>query len=107
MLVAPREFAPTGQLYCQFQVFGAARAGVVAPRVEASYELRRAGGDVIREGTPSPIAPSPDGRLLRLLAVPLEGMQEGDYNLLLRVEDKANGETREQVEPLRIKAGTG
>jgi hypothetical protein len=107
VLIAHREFAPAGQLYCQFQVFGAARAGVVAPRVEESYELRRAGGDVIREGAPSPIAPSPDGRLLRLLTVPLEGMPEGDYNLLLRVEDKANGETREQVEPLRIKARTG
>jgi VWFA-related protein len=107
VLIAHREFAPAGQLYCQFQVFGAARGGVTAPRVEASYELRRAGGDVIREAAPTPIAPSPDGRLLRLLAVPLEGMPEGDYNLLLRVEDKASGERREQVEPLRIKGRTG
>ncbi len=102
VLLARREFAPEGRLYCQFQVFGAASPLGAAPQVEASYELRRANGDVVRRGTPSLIAPSADGRLVRLLGLPMDALAEGDYELVLRIEDKATGETRERVEPLRL-----
>jgi hypothetical protein len=44
---------------------------------------------------------------VRLLGVPLEGMEEGDYELVLRVQDNATGEARETVEPLRISARAG
>jgi hypothetical protein len=97
-----REFAPSGQLYCQFQVFGAG-AGA-APHIEATYALRRSTGEVVRQGLPSLIAPGPDGRLVRLLGLPLDGMAEGDYELLLTIEDKATGEKRERVESLRLTA---
>jgi len=44
---------------------------------------------------------------VRLLALSVEGMAAGDYELVLRVEDKATGETRERVEPLRILPASG
>jgi VWFA-related protein len=104
VLVAHRQFA-AGRLYCQFQVFGAG-AGP-NPGILASYELRHAGGDVVRQSPATPIAPSPDGRLVRLLALGLDDLVPGDYELVLRVEDRSTGETRERVEPLRIAARTG
>jgi VWFA-related protein len=100
VLVAHREFPPEGRLYCQFEVFGAAARDGTAPLVEASYELRRRRGDVVRRGEPSLVSPTADGRLVRLLVLALDGMAPGDYELVLRVEDKATGERREQIEPL-------
>ena len=108
VLLVRREFPPTNVLYCQFQVFGAATSAESAmPRVEASYELRHRGGAALRRGAPSLIAPGAEGDLVRLLGLPLEGMEEGDYELVLRVEDKATGEARERVEPLRLSARAG
>ena len=75
--------------------------------MEASYELRRADGDVVRQGAQSPIARSADGRLVRLLAFTLDGMAAGDYELVLRVLDKATGQTQERSEPLRIAPRAG
>jgi hypothetical protein len=104
VLVAHRQFA-AGRLYCQFQVFGAGTGP--NPGVLASYELRHAGGDVVRQSEATPITPSPDGRLVRLLALILDDIAQGDYELVLRVENKATGETRERVETLRIAARAG
>jgi VWFA-related protein len=102
VLVAHREFLSAEPLYCQFEIFGAAPRRGAEPQVEASYELRRSNGDVVRRGEPSVVAPSADGRLLRLLALALDGIAQGDYELVLRVKDKATGETQERIEPLRV-----
>jgi hypothetical protein len=75
--------------------------------VEASYELRRADGDVVLKGAQSPIARSVDGRLVRVLAITLAGMAAGDYELVLHVLDKATGQTQERSEPLRITPRAG
>jgi VWFA-related protein len=99
-IVAHRDFA-AGQVYCQFQVFG---AKATSQGVLASYELRHRNGDAVRQGPATPITPSPDGRLVRLLALGLDNLAPGDYELVLRIEDKTTGETRERVEPLRITA---
>jgi VWFA-related protein len=107
ILVAHREFAPGDQLYCQFEVFGAARRDGAAPDVEASYELRRENGEVVRRGEPSVVTATPDGRLLRLHSLPLGGIAQGSYELVLRVQDKATGETRERIEALRITPHAG
>jgi VWFA-related protein len=107
ILVAHREFPSGDRLYCWFEVFGAAPRTGTGPRVEASYELRRRDGEVMRRGEPSLVSPSADGRLLRLLALPLDGIVQGDYELVLRVEDKATGQTRERIEPLRITHRSG
>jgi hypothetical protein len=107
ILVAHREFFASDPLYCQFEVFGVAALNGAGPIVQASYELRRRNGDVVRRSEPSPVSPSADGRLLRLVAMTLDGIPEGDYELVVRVEDKATGETRERIEPLRISRRAG
>ncbi|HEY2942049.1 MAG TPA: VWA domain-containing protein [Vicinamibacteria bacterium] len=107
VLVAHREFPSGDRLYCQFEVFGAARRRGAGPQVEASYELRRRDGDVVRRSEPSLVSPSADGRLLRLLALPLDGIAQGDYELVLRIEDKATGQSQERIEPLRVTGRAG
>jgi hypothetical protein len=107
ILVAHREFFASDPLYCQFEVFGVAERRGAGPTVQASYELRRRNGDVVRRSEPSLVSPSADGRLLRLVAMTLDGIPEGDYELVVRVEDKATGETRERIEPLRISRRAG
>jgi hypothetical protein len=102
ILVAHRDFFASDPLYCQFEVFGVTGRNGAGPTVQASYELRRRNGEVVRRSEPSLVSPSADGRLLRLVAMILEGIAEGDYELVVRVEDKATGETRERIEPLRI-----
>src|SRR5947207_1785581 len=84
VLVAHREFPSGDRLYCQFEVFGAAPRSGPGSGVEASYELRRRDGEVMRRGEPSLVSPSADGRILRLLALPLDGIAPGDYELVLR-----------------------
>lgn len=107
VLLAHREFASSANLYCQYQVFGAGVEGAAGGVIEASYELRRANGDVLRQGTQSPITRGTDGSLVRLLAFTLDGMGAGDYELVLRVHDKSTGQTRERIEPLRIAPRVG
>jgi hypothetical protein len=102
VLTARREFSPKGRVYCQYQVFPSGQGG----RVISWYRLRRRDGDVLRESSPSLIAASADGRLVRLLALSVEGMEAGDYEIALRVLDEASGETKEEVEPFRL-AGDG
>jgi VWFA-related protein len=97
-LVARREFGPGGSLFCQFEVFGASRAG----QVEAWVELRRRDGEVIRRSVASSIAPASDGRLVRLVALPLDGVAEGEYDVVVRIEDRTTAGKSERIEPLRI-----
>jgi len=107
IVVARREFFGSDPLFCQFEVFGAAAGKGRPPQVEASYELRARGGDVVRRSEPSLLTPSADGRLLRLVALTLDGIAQGDYELVLRVQNKATGETQERIEPLRIARRAG
>jgi VWFA-related protein len=107
VLTAHREFRPEGRIYCQFQVFGPAKASWPAGAIEASYVLRRREGPIADQSDPSPIRSSPDGRLVRLLVLSIEGMAPGDYELVLRVFDRVNKETREQVESFRILPAPG
>jgi tetratricopeptide (TPR) repeat protein len=100
--VARREFFTSETLYCQFEVFGVAGHNGAGPTVRASYELRGRNGDVLRRSEPSPVSPSTDGHLVRLVAMTLDGIPEGHHELVVRVEDLATGETRERIEPLRI-----
>jgi hypothetical protein len=82
-------------------VFGA-KADGGGPRVVASFELRRPGGGPVRRSEPTPIEPSPEGRLVRLLAFPLSDQEAGEYELVLRVVDQASGESREVLERLWV-----
>jgi hypothetical protein len=104
---AHRDFGPEGSIYCQFQVLGPAKAAWPEGAIEASYVLRRPDGEITDQSDPSPIVPRPDGRLVRLLVLSKKGLAPGDYELVLRVFDKVNKKTREQVESFRILTAQG
>jgi hypothetical protein len=96
VLVARRDFAAAGPLYCYFEVFGAGRGPV-----QTVVELRRQGGEVVRQDPRRPIDPTMDGRLVRFFNFPLDGLAPGDYEVRIQV-DSASGETWERTERLRI-----
>ena len=94
--------APTGRLYCQFEVFGAARTGSSPPRVLAGLELRTGEGRLLQQAPPTLIAAEGDGRVVRLLGLPLDGLAEGTYELVLDVRDEASGVRLERREAFRL-----
>jgi VWFA-related protein len=102
VLLAHRAFAPEGRLYCQYEVFGITGETVV----EAGYSLRRADGSVVREAAPTPIARSSSGRLVRMLGLGLEGLDEGTYRLVLKARSAGSGSTLTAEEPF-ILSGEG
>jgi VWFA-related protein len=84
---AVRRFRPQGQLFCQYEVFtfaGQNMPGV--PRVMGGYTLRAGDGRVIAIVPPTLIG-SDGNRVVRRLAIPVEGLAPGSYELLLTVED--------------------
>jgi VWFA-related protein len=97
-----RRYRPSDALYCQYRVFGAAPDPVTqAPRVTGSYAIVRA-GEAVQEGLATPIEPTDDGGLQRLIGFGLADFQAGDYILVLRVTDQTSGETREIREPFSV-----
>jgi VWFA-related protein len=101
-LAAHRAFTPGGGLYCQYEVFGAAKPGGSPPRVDASFELRTADGESVRKAAPTPIVPTADGRLVRTVGASLEGLREGDYELVLEVRDEVSGNSFVRHEPFTL-----
>jgi hypothetical protein len=95
-------FLPAGRLYCQFQVFGAtAPPGGGPARVTAGLELTR-DGQRVRQADPTPIAVDADGRIVRLVGLPLDGLETGDYELRLLVRDQQAGTRLEQLEAFTL-----
>lgn len=101
-LAAHRVFATGGGLYCQYEVFGAARSGGAPPRVVAGFHLRSQDGAVVQEAEATPIAPDKDGRLVRLVGVSLEGLEAGAYELVLEVQDEVSGNRLVRREPFTL-----
>ena len=102
VLKAHRVFKPSGILYCQFQVFGAAKDAQGTARVEASYLLQDASGAEVRRSERKPIATVPGGPVMRLLGLPLEGLMSGAYEFQLRVVDTMSGAALERAETFRL-----
>jgi VWFA-related protein len=98
-LAAHRVFPPEGGLYCQFEVFGAARPGGAMPRVSAGFALWRGTTRLVLEAAPTPITPDSDGRLVRLAGMALDGLDEGEYELALEVQDQVSGDRVRRREP--------
>jgi hypothetical protein len=97
-----RTFRAGQVLYCQYQALGAAAdPAEKAPRVTAGWELRR-GDQIVRASEPTRIKPAPDGRLSRLLGVSLEGLEPGDYELVLGARDEVAGAVARSIEPFRV-----
>jgi hypothetical protein len=104
VLKLARRYAADGALYLQYRVFGAAKDPADGrPRVSGAWTIRRAAG-VIRQDPPSPIEPTSDGTLIRLVGIGLAGLPPGDYALALRVTDEIAGTTAERTEPFTIVA---
>lgn len=102
-LAVHRVFAPEGHLYCEFEVFGAARpAAPGPPRVTAGFSVWGRDGSLKRRGAPTPIAPDADGRLVRFVGMALEGMAEGAYDLVLEVHDDLAGKAVEHRESFTL-----
>jgi VWFA-related protein len=103
VLVARRTFGSGGPLYCRFDVYGAAKeTGTGMPRVSAGHVLRRADGKVESQSAPTWIAPTSLGAISRMLQIPLDGAEPGDYELVLTVKDEIAGKTQDVVEPFTI-----
>jgi VWFA-related protein len=94
-LAVHRVFAPAGNLYCEFEVFGASR-------VTAGFSVWSRDGRLVRRSPPTPIAPDADGRLVRLVGMALDGMEEAAYDLVLEVRDEKSGAALEHRESFTL-----
>jgi hypothetical protein len=89
LISAHRRFAPGGELYVEFEVFGARSEPSGDARVNADLELRSPDGIVVRQTPPTRIAPDSQKRLVRLVG--LGALAAGDYELVLNVRDEVAG----------------
>jgi len=91
VLAVHREFPAKGPLYVEFEVFGAVADPSGRPRVSAGLQLWSADRRLVRQAPASPIAPSPDGRVVRFVGMDMQGLEAGPYELLLEVHDEVGG----------------
>lgn len=104
-LMARREFPQGASLYCQLDVYRAARlesSGL--PRVSMGFEVRRSDGTLFARDAPSVITPTPAGALSRIIGFSLGAADPGDYELLMRVKDELSGATVVLHEPFTVSA---
>ena len=97
-----RTFRSGSLVYCQYNVYG----GSVdkhdwVPHALGSWTLRQ-GEEVVREGKPTLIQPSGDGRLTRTLGLSLEGATPGEYALTLNVRDEKTDRTLTRTETFTV-----
>jgi VWFA-related protein len=98
--VAYRNFRPQGYLYCSYEVLGMSNTkGEATTRVTGAFTLRASGGQIVRQAAPTPIAVAVGGKVVRLFALPLEGLGAGDYDLVLDVVDEGSGRKLQSHEP--------
>ncbi len=103
-----RTFASDATLFCEFEVYGAAREEETGmPRVAAGYVVRGQDGTTLGRVEPTVIRPSSLGSLSRLFGVPLRGAPPGEYELVLSLSDQIAGESLEVREPFTIEAPSG
>jgi VWFA-related protein len=94
-LVAHDSFGPTSArpLLAHFEVFGAARDPATGQsRVETRLVLEDGAGRPLAAPPASPLAPSPEGRLQQLVALPR--LPGGEYTLDMTVEDRVAGRSQ-------------
>jgi len=102
-LSAHRTFLSSGGLYCQFEVLGAPRdPRTGAPKVAAGLEIRTRNGRVIRAVEPTPIEPDADGRLVRMVGMGLDGMEDGAYEFVVSIRDQVKHARIEDRQPFTV-----
>jgi VWFA-related protein len=100
--VAHEHFSPAEgqQLFCAFQVFGAAKdASTGRYDVVNRFVLRNHEGQTLAAPDPRPIAFSTSGQSQQVLVLPLAKLLAGAYELALTVEDRVAGKKEELVLP--------
>jgi VWFA-related protein len=105
--LARRDFPRDRWLFCRFEVYNSVKdkeSGL--PRVSQGHIVRAKGGVEIRSSALTPIIPTPQGGVTRLVGFPLEGFEPGDYELVLQLKDELSGKSQEVVEPFTVVAGS-
>ncbi|HKC12043.1 MAG TPA: VWA domain-containing protein, partial [Vicinamibacteria bacterium] len=88
------------QLFCAFQVFGAAKnASSGHYDVAHRFVLRNREGQTLAAPDPRPLAISTSGQSQQVLVLPLAKLRADDYELTLTVEDRVAGKKEELVIP--------
>jgi hypothetical protein len=101
--LAHRRFRLEGRLYCAYEVFGMTDIeGRATTRVADGYTLQTQGGRVVSAAPPTLIGVDLGGRVVRMLALSLDGLEEGDYELVLEVVDQGSGRSLEAHEPFTV-----
>lgn len=104
--VVARRFQRSDPLFCRFEVDGAQRGEDGLPKVSASHLLRTAQGRVLGRAAETLIEPTSLGALVRLIQLPLSGLEPGEYELVLDVKDELSDQTRRLVEPFTVAPST-
>ena len=104
-ILARRDFPQGASLFCQFEVYGAARLeSSRLPRVSMGYQVRRSDGALYTQDAPSLINPTPAGALSRMIGFSLDGADAGDYEIVMRFKDELSGQSLELHEPFSVTA---
>jgi len=101
VLIVRRLLNAGATLYYQFAVFDAGEAATGERRVKAGHVVRRADGTVVKEMTPTPLAPGPTG-ISRFAGISLGGVPAGEYELVVTVTDEIRGQTVTVTEPFAV-----
>lgn len=109
LLLARRTFPSGGMLYCQYEVYGAAKDKATGmPKVTAGYEIRKASdGTIATKVDPTPIMPTSLGALSRMVGTSLRGVSPGDYEIVVDLKDEIADKSLEVREPFTLKAPGG
>jgi VWFA-related protein len=104
-ILAHRSFPQGAMLYCQFDVFGAAKDKASGmPKVVSGYAIRAKDGAELTHVDPSPITPTSLGKLSRLTGSSLKAATPGEYELVVSLKDELGGKSIELVEPFTVTA---
>jgi VWFA-related protein len=100
---AYRTFSRHGTLYCQFEVYGAAKDSATGlSRVSQGFKIVRSDGRLERFVQSRRIIPAPSGAITRLFGFSLQNLQPGNYEIVLTVTDELRGQIKELREPFSV-----
>jgi VWFA-related protein len=104
-IIARRDFPQGDALFCQLEVYGAAKLeDTRMPRVSMAYEVRRRDGTLFTQDTPSLINPTPSGEVSRMIGFSLQDAAPGDYEIVMRIKDELSGRSLDLREPFTVTA---
>ena len=104
-VLARREFAQGASVYCQFEVYGAAKDPKTSmPKVSMGYLVRGSDGSVFTGTNATVINPTSIGKLSRMVGFSLENAAPGDYDMVMSFKDELGGKSLELHEPFTVSA---